>query len=506
MSRFFNFASLTSIGVGITLFNRNYSRYQQPMMLDQLNAKEQVRIAVIGGGLAGLTTARLLGKQGFTQITLFEATDHIGGRVRTLRQENGLYAEAGALSICDTEKTILNLATELGLELVPRTDRSQKRYFEQGGWSDNKILSTPLVTYVMNEIAKLNIQNPDDWFDKKHSELDRLSLREFLQLRTQHLDYQSQQTVITHIQSSLIGLCCDDLNNISALDTCRFMNQYASVKLVYSIAGGNDKLPSALANSLPHGVLNLQSPVKQVTQFDQTVKLTIDYKSGRAIEEFDYVVIAVPLSMLNSNNQQAIKFTPALPTQTQIQSIPYNQSVSRIYFELSERFWLDKNPTGMVITGNPTFWIEDHTAHLNKSGAILEAHASGPVGHKLKNALNPVKVAENLIYEIYPQMKHADKKTRGIIIWDESMPYQAGAYPYFGPGQLHYINELKKPFGRLFFAGEYTSIMCPASMNGAIESAYQVVNDLNNKISQESTDRNQQNAHTVDEHKNKLGN
>ena len=92
MSRFFNFASLTSIGVGITLFNRNYSRYQQPMMLDQLNAKEQVRIAVIGGGLAGLTTARLLGKQGFTQITLFEATDHIGGRVRTLRQENGLYA------------------------------------------------------------------------------------------------------------------------------------------------------------------------------------------------------------------------------------------------------------------------------------------------------------------------------------------------------------------------------------------------------------------------------
>lgn len=478
---------IASIGIGFAAFCASSTSFFTNQSLtvsnsNKIKANNDARIAVVGAGLAGLTTAHLLNQEGFSRVKVFEATNLVGGRVRTLHFTDDLYAEAGALSICDTEVTIRNLVTELGLELVHRKDRGQNRYHENGGWRKNSVLSEPLIKYIMQNIKALKIKNEWDWFDPKFSDLDHLPLQKFLQKCTQTLNNLESSKVISRIQSGLIGLGCDDLNKISVLDVYRFMHQYASSKLVYSITGGNDRLPLALAHSLNDGVLHLRSPITHIEQRGDTILLTIKSSSGTKAEEFDYVVMAVPLSMLNTKNKRAIEFTPSLPTQTMIQNIPYNQSISRVYFEVDQRFWLPDNLTAMVITDKATFWIEDHTAHLSKKKAILEAHASGPIGHALKKAPNSAKLAKVFMSEVYPEMKSVNSRVRDVVIWDETMPYQAGAYPYLGPGQMHYLKELRKPFGRIFFAGEYTSIEHPVSMNGAVRSAYRVVDDLKKLI------------------------
>uniref|UniRef100_A0A7N6AES9 Amine oxidase domain-containing protein n=1 Tax=Anabas testudineus TaxID=64144 RepID=A0A7N6AES9_ANATE len=63
---------------------------------------------VIGGaGVAGLTAAKLLHDAGH-KVTILEASGRIGGRVDTYRNEEGLYAELGAMRIPTTHKIVLD--------------------------------------------------------------------------------------------------------------------------------------------------------------------------------------------------------------------------------------------------------------------------------------------------------------------------------------------------------------------------------------------------------------
>lgn len=50
-----------------------------------LRRKRQPRIVVIGAGLAGLSAAKALLESGFTDVTILEATDRIGGRVQSVK-------------------------------------------------------------------------------------------------------------------------------------------------------------------------------------------------------------------------------------------------------------------------------------------------------------------------------------------------------------------------------------------------------------------------------------
>ena len=47
-------------------------------------SKNQPRIGIIGAGISGIGAGRELLKNGFTNFVIFEASDRIGGRIRTI--------------------------------------------------------------------------------------------------------------------------------------------------------------------------------------------------------------------------------------------------------------------------------------------------------------------------------------------------------------------------------------------------------------------------------------
>src|SRR5829696_9481464 len=83
------------------------------MRVDSLRGRS---VVVAGAGLAGLTAARDLEKQG-ARVTVIEARDRVGGRIQTIRGifDEGQHGEAGADLIEGEQELVLKLARSVGL-------------------------------------------------------------------------------------------------------------------------------------------------------------------------------------------------------------------------------------------------------------------------------------------------------------------------------------------------------------------------------------------------------
>src|SRR5947208_2779470 len=74
-------------------------------------ASPNPRIAVVGGGIAGLNATYLLSQAGF-QVTCYEGSDHIGGRIQTAVDTvaQGITTELGGEFIDTSHEDMLSLA------------------------------------------------------------------------------------------------------------------------------------------------------------------------------------------------------------------------------------------------------------------------------------------------------------------------------------------------------------------------------------------------------------
>jgi oxygen-dependent protoporphyrinogen oxidase len=71
-------------------------------------------VAIIGAGITGLTAAFYLQRRGVS-VTVYEASDRVGGAIRTVRSE-GYLAEFGPNTILETSPKIAQLVIDAGLE------------------------------------------------------------------------------------------------------------------------------------------------------------------------------------------------------------------------------------------------------------------------------------------------------------------------------------------------------------------------------------------------------
>jgi len=89
---------------------------QPPPATAKASRDPSLRVAVIGGGISGLTAAATLQAKGYGRVTVFEAAPQAGGKLRTMWHDGRPY-EMGAVLTTTSYPTVRAIGAALGLGL-----------------------------------------------------------------------------------------------------------------------------------------------------------------------------------------------------------------------------------------------------------------------------------------------------------------------------------------------------------------------------------------------------
>ncbi len=147
----------------------------------------RVDAIVVGAGLGGLACAHDLAAAG-TDVLVLEARDRPGGRVEAVRLDDGRVVQMGGELVGHVHRHYLELAAELGLELVPSyiDEPGESAYdlvdrVEMGlGWLDEEDRRS--YARAEEETLRLaaSVDPADPWAHPEAARLDRLSIAQFL--------------------------------------------------------------------------------------------------------------------------------------------------------------------------------------------------------------------------------------------------------------------------------------------------------------------------------------
>lgn len=423
-------------------------------------------MVVVGGGLAGLVAAWELDRLGW-EVTVVEARDRVGGRVWTLRKpfDADQYAEAGGEFIDLTHRTMIGLARTLDLELADLREAEKEADGENGvAFFDG--VRTPaeeLDAEVEGELARWDEAieeraNGIDVADPAAStpELDRLSVADLLD----EVDLDPlARTVIEREQ--IVDEYTVEPDALSAL---LLATTYAAAEDQaeddaerFRVEGGNDQIPEGLAEELD-GRISLGAPATRIEWRGDRVRVT----AGGEVHEADHAVIAAPPPALRE-----VEFVPSLPAPLPeaIDELAYGAG-AKTMLQYATRFWSEEELTGDSLTDLPIGSTWDATVIDDEDPGILMCYSVADRGVELGDLALPerVSLAQKNVLEIYPEAGRPSA-TAGAVWQNER--YTRGTYSAWAPGQVSaYWTALRRPVGRLYWAGEHTD-----SLTGYMEGA-----------------------------------
>jgi monoamine oxidase len=425
-----------------------------------------VSVLVAGAGLAGLAAAHDLVAMG-ASVKIVDVRDRVGGRVWTIRDGfvEGQHAEAGGDLIDEEQHEIRELAQELGLKMT-RILRGGFGYVRPDGSGRPKIVQRSAargwdrLAEVLANVTKPYRLAERRWDSPVTADLARRSVAAWL-------DQVSADPELRATATGLRGFFLadpDELSLIALVDQFASSDGQASGS-VYRIEGGNDRLAAALAAPLGDR-LHLNTDVVALSHRGKTVRVSV--KNGRALSQIncDYAILAVPATLL-----RRMPITPALSAQQHdaISRLKYGRATKTL-MQFSKRFWRAPGRPRAFGSPMPFGAVWDGNEEQRGRSGILSLLAGGGASDATQ-AIVAKQGTRGLADSLdWLGSRDAELVASRQIVWEQD-PYARGGYAFFDPGFEPSLRAwLARPCGRLFFAGEHTSIKWQGYMNGAVES------------------------------------
>ncbi len=264
-------------------------------------------VGIIGGGPGGLLTAYFLRKaaDSFIEITIFEASDRLGGKIETCRFDSAdaIY-EAGAAELYDyspvDEDPLRQLVAELGLSIHPMGG-SAVILGEKvvANLDDLRDLNGRPATDAMIEFDRCarDTMSPREFFDSDHLETPRQihSGQWFDSITGNIADANARRYLEVMIHSDL---ATEPAKTSVAYGLQNYLMNDGTYMRLYCVAGGNEQIPRELARRIQANVLLGH----QVTSVGRSKHGKLRVNSTQAgssrDDEFDFVVVALPNNYL----------------------------------------------------------------------------------------------------------------------------------------------------------------------------------------------------------------
>lgn len=243
------------------------------------------RIVIVGGGIAGLRAAHYFRQRG-VDVTVLEAQEKVGGRIRTDRSL-GIAFDEGASWIhgAGRKNPITDLASEAGATTFVTEDDNVAVFDTDGSQYDEDTTDDAEKDYekALRQLSGSSNQSLSDAFYAENGQYEGNRLWTFM--LSSYLEFDS-------------GADISELSSVAFNDDEGYRGDEAL------ITNGYDTITDYLQEGI---TVELNTRVEEIDYSGEEIMITTDNGGFLA----DYVIVAIPLGVLK---QESITFTPSLPT------------------------------------------------------------------------------------------------------------------------------------------------------------------------------------------------
>jgi monoamine oxidase len=260
----------------------------------------------------------------------------------------------------------------------------------------------------------------------------------------------------------------------------------------YHIRGGNERLPAAIAASLPQANLKLKTALTAITRNgDGSHTLSFSSPSGPVIPApFDRVILAIPFSVLRTLNYSQAGFDNLKVTA--ITELGYGKN-AKLQLQFNTRIWNQSGPWGIGTgtsfssTGYQNTW--DVTRAQDGATGILVDYTGGGVQlasfKGRPTTTDAVNYGKTFLKQLEPVFPGIASQWNGLATLDTPLtdPNLLGSYSYWKVGQYTRFSGYEAarqpyPNGRCHFAGEHCSTNFQGYMEGGAEEGARAANEI----------------------------
>lgn len=440
-------------------------------------------VAIVGGGLAGLTAAYELSKDKGLNVQVYEAKDRPGGRVFTVLVD-GKPAELGGENINDAGPApqIRRVVKELGLKIAKRERKAAETFF-----FDPETKATYTVNDLIPYFPKMSgeeLQAKLKVLEKDAANLQQVIDRFFSEFKLQGETQIKVGVIRRMVIESVRSFEGDDPANLSPRYAHgslpwmigRFLKKRTSdPEPIDSVAGGNSQLVLALARRLGDR-LHLNSPLIEINRIERggyELKMRGQEKAVHA----DLVILALPAKPYSN-----IKFGAGTLEPERIQKIVQigygTQGKVLVPSPTPVKPALVFTPGTMVWRRNDETW---NTIYLNGIAGVVRDGKEATSRFEAANSIMPAELKMDLGGTLHTPEKILAPASGPLFISWTLDPYIMGGYSHYRSDTRETLEKIVKVKGvevpalfvpvndSIFFAGEHTTVDPDA--RGTMEAA-----------------------------------
>lgn len=428
----------------------------------------------MGAGLAGLVAARRLSAAGLSVLVL-EARDRVGGRTVNASIGGGKVCEMGGQWIGPGQDRILALAGELGIETFP-TYHKGRNILQLGGKTRRYKGTIPrLGPHVLLDIERLRrrlhklarrVPAEAPWSAPAASELDSQTLYSFVR---QRMRTRKGRELLEIAVGTVMGTGTAELSLLAVLAYISSAGSFDAMVDTEGgaqqdrFAGGSQLISRRLAEGLG-GAVALSTPVRGIAQDGAGVNVEADRIEVRA----QRVIVAVPPSLATR-----ISFAPSLGgRRDQLLQRMAHGALTKCAAVYPEPFWRERGLTGQAVSDEgPITTTFDNSPQDGSPGVMLGFIAGAEA---IRHARRPESERRKMVLDCFVRLFGEEASQPGIYLeraWAEEEWSRGGPVCTYSPGALSAYGEaLRRPAGRVHWAGAETATAWCGYMEGAVRS------------------------------------